>query len=124
MIERFLMAVLDLRRGYGWHAAHRLRLSDPGLPVRQQRHQPGGDCGPLDGERRVWHNLVCRQGYTWDLPNIMRGDADTGERTFGNDYSQDLMLWSLPAALAGQTVDAPAKPGGLVDRILRAAQGE
>jgi uncharacterized protein (DUF608 family) len=73
--------------------------------------------------RRVWHNLVCRQGYTWDLPNIMRGDLDTGERTFGNDYYQDLMLWSLPAAWAGQTVEAPTRPGGLVDRILRAARG-
>ena len=43
--------------------------------------------------RKVWHNLVCQQGYTWDMPNIMRGDVDTGERTFGNDYYQDMMLW-------------------------------
>lgn len=73
--------------------------------------------------RKVWHNIVCRQGYTWDLPNIMRGDVDTGERTFGNDYYQDLMLWSLPAAWAGQTVEAPTQPGGLVDRIIKAAAG-
>ena len=72
--------------------------------------------------RRVWHNLICLQGYTWDMPNIMRGDVDTGERTFGNDYYQDMMLWSLPAALAGQDVSAPTKPGGLVDRILTAAK--
>ena len=32
----------------------------------------------------------------------MRGDADTGERTDGNDYYQDMMLWALPAALAGK----------------------
>jgi len=74
--------------------------------------------------RRVWHNLVCLQGYTWDMPNIMRGDVDTGERTFGNDYYQDMMLWSLPAALAGEDVSAPTRPGGLVDRILRAAKGD
>ncbi len=72
--------------------------------------------------RRVWHNLVCVQGYTWDLPNIMRGDVDTGERTFGNDYYQDMMLWSLPAALAGHDVSRPLRPGGLVDRILSAAR--
>jgi len=71
--------------------------------------------------RRVWHNLVCLQGYTWDMPNIMRGDVDTGERTFGNDYYQDMMLWSLPAALAGQDVSGPTQPGGLVDRVLEAA---
>ena len=51
----------------------------------------------------------------------MRGDVDTGERVFGNDYYQDMMLWSLPAAIFGQTVDGPCKPGGLVDRIIKAA---
>jgi len=70
---------------------------------------------------RVWHNLVCSQGYTWDLPNIMRGDIDSGERTFGNDYYQDLMLWSLPAAMEGRDFSAPAKPGGLVERMLQVA---
>ena len=71
---------------------------------------------------KVWHNLVCLQGYTWDMPNIMRGDVDTGERTFGNDYYQDMMLWSLLAAIEGRDFGAPTKPGGLVDRILQAAK--
>ncbi len=73
--------------------------------------------------RKVWHNLVCLQGYTWDLPNIMRGDVDTGERTFGNDYYQDMMLWSLPAALEGRDAAAPVREGGLVDRMVKAARG-
>jgi hypothetical protein len=77
----------------------------------------------LDLAQKAWHNIVCRQGYTWDMPNIMRGDVDTGERTFGNDYYQDMMLWSLPAALAGETVDGPCKPGRLVGRVIRAARG-
>jgi uncharacterized protein (DUF608 family) len=72
--------------------------------------------------RKVWHNLVCVQGYTWDMPNIMRGDVDTGERTYGNDYYQDMMLWSLPAALTGTDFGGPAKPGGLVDRIIIASR--
>ena len=76
----------------------------------------------LELARKVWHNLVCLQGYTWDMPNIMRGDVDTGERTFGNDYYQDMMLWSLPAAIEGQDFSAPARPGGLVDRMLKAAR--
>lgn len=74
--------------------------------------------------RRVWHNLVCQQGYTWDLPNIMRGDVDSGERTFGNDYYQDMMLWSLPAALEGTDLAAPVKSGGLVNRVILAANGK
>jgi uncharacterized protein (DUF608 family) len=77
----------------------------------------------LELARKVWHNLVCSHGYTWDMPNIMRGDADTGERTYGNDYYQDMMLWSLPAALEGKDFGAPMQPGGLVDLMLRAARG-
>jgi uncharacterized protein (DUF608 family) len=72
--------------------------------------------------RKVWHNLVCLQGYTWDLPNIMRGDVDTGERTYGNDYYQDMMLWSLPAALEGKELSASVKPSGLVNRVIAAAK--
>jgi len=41
------------------------------------------------------------------MPNIMRGDVDTGERTYGNDYYQDMMLWSLPAALERKDFGAP-----------------
>lgn len=77
----------------------------------------------LDLAHKVWHNIVCRQGYTWDMPNIMRGDVDTGERTVGNDYYQSLMLWSLPSAIEGKDFGAPAKRGGLVDRVIRAARG-
>jgi len=76
----------------------------------------------LELARKVWHNIVCLRGYTWDMPNIMRGDADTGERTYGNDYYQDMMLWSLPAAVQTQDFGGPARPGGLVARIIRAAR--
>jgi uncharacterized protein (DUF608 family) len=77
----------------------------------------------LELARKVWHNIVCRHGYAWDMPNIMRGDEDTGERTFGNDYYQDMMLWSLPAAINREDFGGPARAGGLVDRIIRAAKG-
>ena len=29
----------------------------------------------LELARKVWHNIECIQGYTWDMPNIMRGDS-------------------------------------------------
>lgn len=74
--------------------------------------------------RKMWHNIVCIQGYTWDAPNIMRGDTDTGERTFGNDYYQDMIIWSLPAAIQQKDVAWPTRDGGLVDRILKAASNE
>jgi uncharacterized protein (DUF608 family) len=83
-----------------------------------------GQCNfGLELARIVWHNIFCLQGYTWDLPNIMRGDVDTGERSFGNDYYQDMMLWSLPAAIEGKDFGALTKRGRLVDRMLKAAKG-
>lgn len=59
------------------------------------------------GERYFGLELARMQGYIWDMPNIMRGDVDTGERVLGNDYNQDMMLWALPAALAGQYASRP-----------------
>ncbi|MBI4584810.1 MAG: hypothetical protein HY717_12415 [Planctomycetes bacterium] len=73
----------------------------------------------LDIVRRLMDNLVRHQRIGWDLPNMIR--ADTGARTFGTDYYQNMILWSLPAALAGQDLTGPSKPGGLVDRVLKAA---
>jgi uncharacterized protein (DUF608 family) len=73
--------------------------------------------------RRCMENIVCEWGYTWDAPNFMRGDKDTGERTFGADYYQNMMLWFVPAAMAGEDMAGPLKDGGLVSRVLRAASG-
>jgi uncharacterized protein (DUF608 family) len=75
----------------------------------------------LELAHRCWHNLTCIQRLPWDQPNFFRGDQDTGERVFGNDYYQNMMLWSLPAALAGTDLTAPLQPGGLVQRMLAAA---
>ena len=60
-------------------------------------------------------------GTVWDQPNIIRGD--TGKRSFGADYYQNMMLWSLPAAIEGQSLEHPCQPGGLVERMIRAAKG-
>jgi uncharacterized protein (DUF608 family) len=76
----------------------------------------------LELARRQWHNIHCRQCLTWDQPNILRGGQDTGERVYGADYYQNMMLWSLPAAIAQQDLAGPTQPGGLVDRIIRAGK--
>ncbi len=69
--------------------------------------------------RRCWANIA-ENGLTWDQPNIIRGD--TGERVYGGDYYQNMMLWTVPAALQGQHLAGPCAPGGLVDRVIRAGQ--
>jgi len=106
--------------GYGAYSYFPPELMMLGMNYMYEGQVPFG----TELVRKMWYNIVCLQGYTWDVPNIMRGDVDTGERVFGNDYYQDLMLWSLPAAIAGQDFAAPTKPGGLVDRILTAARAD
>jgi len=76
----------------------------------------------LDLLYRCLENIVCRWGYTWDMPNTVRGDADTGQRAFGADYYQNMMLWAVPAALLDQDLTGPTQAGGLVARILQAGQ--
>ena len=44
--------------------------------------------------RRHWETIVCQHGHGWDMPNLVRGD--TGERIYGTDYYQSMMLWALP----------------------------
>ena len=73
---------------------------------------------------KCMYNLTCRWGYTWDGVNTVRGDMDTGQRAYGADYYQDMMLWALPAAIAGQDMAGPCQAGGLVDRVLNAAKSK
>lgn len=74
----------------------------------------------LNLAKRHWETLVLGQGHGWDMPNIVRGD--TGERVYGTDYYQSMMLWALPAALEGQDIHEACAPGSLVDNVLRAGK--
>jgi uncharacterized protein (DUF608 family) len=74
----------------------------------------------LDLARRHWENNALRQLHPWDMPNIVRGD--TGERVYGTDYYQDMILWAIPAALEGGSLADARKPNGLINRVIEAAQ--
>ena len=73
--------------------------------------------------QRCLHNISCRWGYTWDAPNTVRGDADTGQRAFGADYYQNMMLWAAPAALQNEDLTGPLQADGLVARVIEAGRG-
>ena len=60
---------------------------------------------------------IARWGYVWDFPNTTRGDCDTGQRTFGADYYQNMMLWAVPAALQDADLAGPNRERGLAQRI-------
>jgi len=65
--------------------------------------------------RKVSEDIVCKQGYIWQQPNLIRG-----EPIFGWDYYQNMGIWMLPAALARQSLAESNKSGTLVARVLRA----
>jgi uncharacterized protein (DUF608 family) len=74
----------------------------------------------LELARKHWENLCLKQGHYWDLPNIIHGD--TGKRVFGTDYYQNMILWAMPAAVAGQDLQTYCEPGGLIDRVIIAGK--
>jgi len=63
-------------------------------------------------------NKIAAQGWYWDWPVVI----DATLPRIGFDYYQDMMLWTLPAAIAGEDLTGPAQPGGLVDRVLEAGR--
>lgn len=73
----------------------------------------------IEQARRCMANLV-QKGYTWNQPCIIQ--AATGRRISGYDYYQNLMLWSIPAALARRDLSGPCRKGGLVDRVITAGK--
>jgi uncharacterized protein (DUF608 family) len=100
---------------------------DPGYWTMRGVHPPGTlmlamlymyngqvDFG-LDLARRVVQEVL-RRGWMWDWPVVLDGS----EPRIGFDYYQNLILWSLPAAILGGDLRLPCRPGGLVDRIIRA----
>lgn len=73
----------------------------------------------LELARRCMLNLML-EGSTWNQPVIVR--ADTGKRISGYDYYQNMMLWSLPAAVEAKDLAACCATGGLVDQVLQAGK--
>jgi uncharacterized protein (DUF608 family) len=74
----------------------------------------------LELARRCVYSLSIHNRLTWNQPNLLR--ADNGDVLFGSHYVQNMMLWALPAALEGKDIRTFCAGGGLVDRVIKAAQ--
>ena len=74
----------------------------------------------LDLARRTVRALVIEKRCSWDSLLLFRGD--NAGFLWGADYYQNLILWCLPAALAGQDMLGPCQNGGLVERIIEAGR--
>ena len=48
--------------------------------------------------------------------------SDSRVGMYGTDYSQNMMLWTLPAAIEGGNLKSSVRPGGLADRVIKAAR--
>jgi len=74
----------------------------------------------VDVVRRMMDSSVRKNLMGWDMTNQVR--ADTGARTFGTDYYQDMMLWALPTALEGKDLKAACGSGTLVNKVIEAGK--
>jgi hypothetical protein len=70
----------------------------------------------LELARKSLHGIMSF-GHMWTQPNLV--DGKTGERIYGSDYYQNLILWALPAAIDGKDLAESCAPGGLVDRVIK-----
>ena len=73
----------------------------------------------LDLIRRTVREVIQR-GLYWDWPVVIDGAL---WNPLGADYYQNMILWSVIAALEGKDLTGPCEGGGLIDRILRAGKG-
>ncbi|MDP6153723.1 MAG: GH116 family glycosyl-hydrolase [Phycisphaeraceae bacterium] len=102
--------------GYGTYG---VIVSQAAMLAMNYMYQDDEEVG-LDLCRRMTYNICCRQGSTWDLPAIIKGD--TGKRYNGHDYYLYLIFWAIPAALEKQELADLCQPGALIDRIIKAGQ--
>jgi len=77
----------------------------------------------LDLMKKVVYDWAIRWGQMWDGTNIWYTDVNSLLTEFsGPDYTMNMSIWCLPAALEGQDIGVPCKPGGLIDRMIQAGK--
>ncbi|MFX0102322.1 MAG: GH116 family glycosyl hydrolase, partial [Candidatus Hodarchaeota archaeon] len=74
----------------------------------------------MDLAHRIMKSLIVENGCSWD--SLILINCLTGQRIYGNDYYQNLILWTLPAALQKKDIGSFCEPGGLIARILEAGK--
>ncbi len=113
------LAALDGRQSEGvGYGAVTFFVSEMSILVSTYLYDGQREFG-LELARRMQVALNQRWGYTWDQPNVLRGD--TGEKTLGSQLLQSMFLWCVPAAAMGTDLAGFCAPGGLVDRMISAA---
>jgi uncharacterized protein (DUF608 family) len=76
----------------------------------------------LDLLRKNQELGYCHWGYMWDGVMGRSAFGDTGEVSYGWDYWFNWSIWMAAAALANGDFTALLKPGGLVNRVIKAGK--
>jgi uncharacterized protein (DUF608 family) len=72
----------------------------------------------LEISRRLYDAVAIKNRSPWNQRCLINGE--TGMPQWGTDYYSDLVIWALPMALAGESVEQFAK-AGLVKKMVSAA---
>lgn len=104
--------------GYGPHSFFTYEVYLLGMTYMYEGQKTYG----MNLIKRFFDDYSGKRAYTWDGGHFVRGDQDTGEIVEGADYLMHGRLWGLPAAIADGDISAPAKSGGLIDRMLQAGK--
>ena len=71
--------------------------------------------------RRIYEAIALKTCSPWNQRCLI--SSETGLPVWGDDYYSNLVIWSLPMALAGEDIAQFVQPGTLVDRMIQAGKG-
>lgn len=74
----------------------------------------------LEIARRLYEAIALKSRSPWNQRCLI--SSETGLPVWGDDYYSNLVIWALPMALAHVGIGEFTADGGLVDRMIRAAQ--
>jgi len=74
----------------------------------------------LEIARRSYEAIALKTRSPWNQRCLI--NAKTGLPAWGDDYYSNMVMWAVPMALAGQDISEFVAEGGLVDRVIEAAQ--
>jgi uncharacterized protein (DUF608 family) len=69
--------------------------------------------------RRIYEAVALKTRSPWNQRCLI--SSETGLPVWGHDYYSNLVIWAVPMAWAGEGIDQFTVPGGLVQRMLAAA---
>jgi uncharacterized protein (DUF608 family) len=74
----------------------------------------------LEIARRIYEAIALKTRSPWNQRCLI--SSESGLPVWGDDYYSNLVIWALPMALSGASINQFVQPGTLVDRMITAAK--